>query len=519
MIYNFISSLLKFLECVIFELDFESDGSKNNLLDSFENIINLSKLYGTSESEGMTQLQSYKLTILAWWAGSRGDLELVPSAIKRVNIKVSRSHLKIYDGALQITSPDAIRLYARVREPGSKNAQYIKICNLSAQEGIDELVSRTLADISSRKENKTLKTENHQMHFKTHKLQHGSQVAMPTLFEYLPKYIQHLETANPLTAKSKVNIIAKHFSHLYHVRVDQITGDHLFDWLGSHKIERSPKEINSGLSQYNLANSTIKGAISTLRAMIKCASEEDAHPFTPSPSLWSKKYKIAVHNQCDRYYSDEELQDIFTKLNQRDMDKKRATNVACRYGDFLTPLVWLCLMTGLRPRYALKIRKCDINWNTGVIIIKGDMGKISEDRTIEISSGLKKVLLHWLMHPVYHGKESDWLFPNFRQPQFSLQDYKSAVNELKAEYRVQELDFRIIRHTFATIFTAQTKNIYMTQKALHHANIQTTERYVHLLTGEKKQAIEDLADRITKLQALSKQEPWQPPEDDDDLAS
>ena len=46
-----------------------------------------------------------------------------------------------------------------------------------------------------------------------------------------------------------------------------------------------------------------------------------------------------------------------------------------------------------------------------------------------------------------------------------------------------------LRHTFATDLLRDTKNIRLTQKALGHANLTTTQIYVHVFDEESERAM------------------------------
>ena len=50
----------------------------------------------------------------------------------------------------------------------------------------------------------------------------------------------------------------------------------------------------------------------------------------------------------------------------------------------------------------------------------------------------------------------------------------------------------MLRHSFATDLYRQTKNIRLTQKALGHANLQTTQIYTHIVDEELESALRSL---------------------------
>jgi integrase/recombinase XerD len=54
-----------------------------------------------------------------------------------------------------------------------------------------------------------------------------------------------------------------------------------------------------------------------------------------------------------------------------------------------------------------------------------------------------------------------------------------------------------LRHSFATVFYRQTTNIRLTQKALGHANLATTQIYTHIVDEELEGALRSFRQTTT----------------------
>ena len=250
------------------------------------------------------------------------------------------------------------------------------------------------------------------------------------------------------------------------------------------------------MSPYDLAQSTIKGAMSTLRTAIRAASEDPRHPFLFDEELLCKPLKVQVNNTEDKYYTDNELTEIYQELAARDKQKLKGKTAGSVYADYFTPLALLCFHTGLRPSYALQIMKSDINFSDKKLKIRATVGKIKKDQYIEITPEIEAILKAWLKHSCHQITANQWLFPSLKSKGAHITSYKKTQASFRKRLSFAHFDFRIIRHTFATRHTKQTNNIRKTQIALGHKSSKTTERYSHVIQDDHCNDMDDYSESL-----------------------
>ncbi len=148
-------------------------------------------------------------------------------------------------------------------------------------------------------------------------------------------------------------------------------------------------------------------------------------------------------------------------------------------------------MTGRRRAETL-IRWSQVNWDTNQII---SIGKNGERVITQITQPLRA-----LLEPLV-GHHPDWVFTYIAQKtqkgRVRGQRYPITYDGSKTEWRrtrdrarIDDLRFHDLRHDFGSKLLRQTGNLKLAQKAMNHADIKTTMRYVHVLDEEVSNALE-----------------------------
>jgi integrase len=436
------------------------------------------------------KVEKMRVKLISWVQGDLKLLELSFKTYRGLRVRFYRNKFVFDDNKFKLQNDvNAIVFYSRVRLPHLKNAPYIRICNLSKSKELEELITKHINSIN---ESKAI----YQNGYHTH-----SHQSVPTLARYLKVYFNLKYLQNPKTARKSINIIENHFRHLLDKPLNIITKNDLRKWLTRHMIKLTNNEINSGKSQFDLAKSTLKGAMSSLRAAIKSASEDPRHPFDYDKQLESTSLKLKIDNFEYKYYHAEELRELFSLLTERDKDNVNYDS-ECSYCDYFTPLTLLCIHTGLRPSHALSIKKGDIDFINNTMTIRGENGKIKKDKIITITPPMKKILSEWLKHHSHKNRTpSKWLFPSTRKgcEHAHITCYKTVKKRLKKQLSFKHFDFRIIRHTFGTRHASQTKDLEKTREAMMHKSPETTKRYAHVIEKDCSNEMISYSDNIEKL--------------------
>ena len=147
------------------------------------------------------------------------------------------------------------------------------------------------------------------------------------------------------------------------------------------------------------------------------------------------------------------------------------------------------LNTGLRLSEATGLRWREIDLTSGKLIVR--QGKGARDRTLWVGELDLGLLRHW-------RERQAKVVPSAPSHVFTTLDGKPVSNryvqEMVKRYAAKagidkDVHPHTLRHTFATDLYRQTTNIRLTQKALGHANLATTQIYTHIVDEELEGAL------------------------------
>ena len=152
----------------------------------------------------------------------------------------------------------------------------------------------------------------------------------------------------------------------------------------------------------------------------------------------------------------------------------------------------LMLDTGLRLSEMICLRWQDIDLNSGKVMVR--QGKGAKDRTLWTGEDNLAALVKWQERQavectgpalvVFTTKQGSKLNPAYVQRMVS----RYAVNAGILKH-IKHITPHTLRHTFATDLYRETTNIRLTQKALGHASIATTQIYTHIVDEELEEAL------------------------------
>lgn len=434
-------------------------GSPNDdVIQQFHKTFNVSGSGNEPQNKDLKLIQ----VVHEWHSGKRKFLTVSVKDIPNFYIRILdiKNFQNNDTNELVPNSLAAMSFYSRVRESSTGKLKTRKICDLTPKQDLDNVISAHL-----------LKLAKPQFHL--------TSTNLLTLDEYLKEYEVVLISKNPKTARNKINIIRYHFKQFLAYPIDKIDLKLLILWKESHIRKLTTKQKQQSECPYDLAESTLKGAISSLRAALRSASASPFHNYKiPEEIIHTSELKFIPKNLVHKYYSQEERVEIYQKLFVRDRNKLVGKLGSCPFYDYLTPLILICIYLGLRPSYALKIKKTDIYWESNMLIIRGDKGKVKQPQYTPLCNGLDVIIKEWLQHPI-HSSKSQWLFPNPIDHKSHLVDYSKLVKNFKKTLSFEHFDFTTVRHTSATHFQSGGHDIFKTQRFLGHGNVTTTLRYSH----------------------------------------
>lgn len=155
----------------------------------------------------------------------------------------------------------------------------------------------------------------------------------------------------------------------------------------------------------------------------------------------------------------------------------------------LKPIIYTALYTGLRRSNILKLKWEELDFENNLINVRvkdrtKDGGK---NLTIPMIDKLKEILQS-------QPRINAYVFNYGGQPMNDIKhswhsvfyDHKGKLKDPALPYT----NFHTLRHTAATWLLKKTNNLKITQEILGHANITTTMKYAHIMTDEKRKALD-----------------------------
>lgn len=155
-------------------------------------------------------------------------------------------------------------------------------------------------------------------------------------------------------------------------------------------------------------------------------------------------------------------------------EEQAALLAQCR-GD-LYDIVVVTLETGMRRTEVLSVVWKEVDFKEGFIRLDGKRTKSKRSRSIPLSPAARALLLEIRER---QGLTSPYVFPNPKTGK-PRKDVKTAFKTAMDRAGIPDASFHTLRHTFATWFYRETKDVATLQKIMGHASITTTMRYTHI---------------------------------------
>ena len=170
---------------------------------------------------------------------------------------------------------------------------------------------------------------------------------------------------------------------------------------------------------------------------------------------------------------------------------------ACQHNPTLAALVRLALNTGLRRGELLKLEWRDVDWAARTLKVRET--KSGHDRSVPLNASARAVF-----NVLPHAKTQTWVFPS-RSSSGHLTDFKRSWTKALRQARIEDFHFHDLRHTAGTRLAATGAHPNTIKVLLGHQNLATTERYMHALDEDKRQAcaaLEDFGQKYGKAENL-----------------
>jgi site-specific recombinase XerD len=121
-------------------------------------------------------------------------------------------------------------------------------------------------------------------------------------------------------------------------------------------------------------------------------------------------------------------------------------------------------------------------------------GKGGKDRSLWLSPQDLELVKDWLTHRPGEARPRDPLFTRLDgQKPICERWFRDLIYRLTQQAGiVKRISPHSLRHSFACDLLRATKNLFLVSKALGHADLATTQIYLHLVDGEMEEALKGL---------------------------
>lgn len=180
-------------------------------------------------------------------------------------------------------------------------------------------------------------------------------------------------------------------------------------------------------------------------------------------------------------------------INEGEISKLLSAAKNRDYRDFT--MIYLALSTGLRVSELIGLFIEDISpfqEVSRILTVPMRLGKNGKKREIPINDETRSLLTWWLKmkNSRIESINSDSLLfvSKYTSKPLSPRDFQRIVRNLAIKSINRPISPHTLRHTYATRLLRHT-NLRVVQELLGHSNIQTTQIYTHVDTGDALEAV------------------------------
>ncbi len=169
------------------------------------------------------------------------------------------------------------------------------------------------------------------------------------------------------------------------------------------------------------------------------------------------------------------------KLEERqDLDK-------CMFADWLRPMLTIMLHCGLRRSEAFLIQWGDVDFQTGMLIIRGEIAKSGQTRVIPLNAAALECFKAWRAQSP--GADGSVVFPN-PETRLPFTTITKTWHEVRKAAGLPALRLHDLRHTFCSRLLAAGADLQTVRELAGHTSISTTAIYLHSTQDRKRAAVE-----------------------------
>jgi integrase len=327
--------------------------------------------------------------------------------------------------------------------------------------------------------------------------------AVPTLETFLDDTYEPWLLQNRRHGTTTVKRIKGRFADFLQERLDQITPSRLEPWRAGRQQDRvKPETIN-------------RDAADLRRALTRAAKLEI---ISRNPLLGFEEAMVDRRKQLVRALAATEKRALLAALEARDATKRKQRVSANRwrqdrgyellppigrFADVLTPAVIVSLETGVRRGELLELKWPSIDLEQRMLHVEGStpdglrpLSKTYETRSIPLNDLAHKTLRDWWLQRGQPRKGYVFTLGGDERIGSLKTSYHGALEAAgikRIDARGVRVNWHSLRHTFGTLLGAAGVDPTTLMKLMGHANLSTTQRYLHTDQDRKRAAVDLLA--------------------------
>lgn len=251
----------------------------------------------------------------------------------------------------------------------------------------------------------------------------------------------------------------------------QVNLDNFFTWLNSDNAAELTLEnfkqygvyLHDTVLKHNgdkLSDSSIQGNLRAVKAFYNFAIEQQ------HIEDFSRKLKLPkAHQKEQRILDDEEISVLIGSFGISETDIRNKCFVA------------YMLDCGLRRGELTKINMADVDLKSKTTVVRGKGGR---QRLVPMGNMSAEFLTEYISRYRANAGLTAPLFVENNGERCTDNLIKQLFKRLKKRTGIIRLHPHLLRHTFATYYIADGGDLETLRLILGHANIQTTQRYLHM---------------------------------------
>lgn len=295
---------------------------------------------------------------------------------------------------------------------------------------------------------------------------------------YLQEHVVHLAPASRADQTSMmVKMVAPHWSKKLVTDITKSDVDRLLTKIAEGRARPHKAKPNNRARKLQGSKPTPIRANrvgEVLRKMFNLAIDWGMRDDNPANGFYRR-----VETPRERFLTKVEIDSLAAALDA-DEDQRAAS------------IIRLCMLTGARVGEVRQARFEQFNLDLGIWTKPAATTKQRKMHRVPISQDVAAIVRQrQLLVP----KANPWLFPS-DVPGQPVKEIRRFWKRIQKVAQIEDARIHDLRHTFASLLVSGGASLEMIGKLLGHTQLQTTQRYAHLLDAPLRAGVDAVADAV-----------------------